>query len=92
MTNNDKLKLEQKIIMYLAERGYITHIGDVAKAIRDFSYAEDMVTVEGKPGLKDDIANAIISGEIEGEVNTGDCEHEALTNEEIQEVFDNDNK
>lgn len=86
------LTLEQKIIKYLAEKGYITNVGDVVTALKDFSYAEKMVTVKGEPGLKDDIKDAIISGEIDGEVNTGDCDHEPLTNDEIQEVFDNDNK
>ena len=51
-----------------------------------------MVSGEGEPGIKDDIRDAIISGEVDDEVNMGDCDHESLTNEEIQEVFDNDNK
>jgi hypothetical protein len=85
------LTLEQKIIKYLADKGYITNVGDVITALKDFSYAEKMVTVKGEPGLKDDIKDAIISGEVDGEVS-GDCDHEPLTNEEIQEVFDNDNK
>ena len=86
------LTLEQKIIKYLADKGYITNAGDVQRALKEFEYAEKMVSAEGKPGLKDDIKDAIISGEIDGEVNMGDCDHEPLTNEEIQEVFDNDNK
>jgi hypothetical protein len=87
-----EMTLEQKIIKYLADKGYITNVGDVITALKDFSYAEKMVSAEGKPGIKDDIKDAIISGEIDGEVNMGDCDHEPLTNEEIQEVFDNDNK
>ena len=51
-----------------------------------------MVSVEGDSGIKGGIKDAIISGEIDGKVNMGDCDHESLTNEEIQEVFDNDNK
>lgn len=47
-----------------------------------------MISAEGEPGLKDDIKAAIESGEIEG--GSADCDHESLTNEEIQEVFDND--
>lgn len=89
--DNTNMSLEQKIIYFLAKKGYITNVGDVTKALRDFMYAEKMLTVEGEHGIKDDIANAIIKGEIEGEVN-GDCDHEPLTNEEIQEVFDNDTK
>lgn len=85
---NKKLTLEQKIVYFLAERGLITNAGEVFAALRDFTHAEKMLTVEGDPGLKDDIANAIISGEIEG---GEECDHESLSNEEIQEVFDNDN-
>lgn len=92
MSNLENLTLEQKIVYFLAKKGYITNIAAVFKALKNFEYAEKMVTVQGKPGIKDDIADAIIKGEIEGEVNTGDCDHEALTNKEIQEVFDNDYK
>lgn len=85
-----ELTLEQKIVKYLADKGYITNVGDVTRALKDVLYAEKMVSVEGDPGIKDDIKDAIISGEIEGDVNMGDCDHESLTNEEIQRVFDND--
>ena len=57
---NKKLTLEQKIVYFLAERGLITNAGEVFAALRDFTHAEKMLTVEGDPGLKDDIANAII--------------------------------
>lgn len=87
---NNELTLEQKIVKTLARKGYITNVAAVSAALKDILYAEKMVSVEGKPGIKDDIKDAIISGEIDGEVNTGDCDHESLTNEEIQEVFDND--
>lgn len=90
--DNKNLTLEQKIVKYLADKGYITNVGDVITALKDFSYAEKMITVKGMPGIKDDIKDAIISGEIDGNVNIGDCDHEPLTNEEIQEVFDNDTK
>jgi hypothetical protein len=60
------------------------------KALKDFKYAEKMILLDGEPGIKDDIEDAIAKGEIE--VDTGDCDHESLTNDEIQEVFDNDNK
>lgn len=87
----EELTLEQKIVKALASKGYITRVGDVTKALRDVLYAEKMVTVEGAPGIKDDIKEEIESGNIEIEGVTGDCDHEPLTNEEIQEVFDNDN-
>lgn len=88
----ENLTLEQKIVKYLADKGYITNVGDVTRALRDILYAEKMVTGNNIPGLKDDIKEEIESGNIEIEGVTGDCNHEALTNEEIQEVFDNDNK
>ena len=90
--NTENMTLEQKIVYFLAKKGYITNVGDVITALKDFSYAQKMISAEGEPGLKDDIKDAIISGEIDGEVNMGDCDHEPLTNEEIQEVFDNDEK
>lgn len=86
-----ELTLEQKIVYFLAKKGYITNVGDVITALKDFTYAEKMVSADGEPGLKDDIKDAIESGEIEGG-GSADCDHEPLTNEEIQEVFDNDNK
>lgn len=92
MSSLENLTLEQKIVYFLAKKGFITNVSAVLKALKNNDYAEKMITVEGKPGIKDDIADAIIKGEIEGEVNTGDCKHEPLTNEEIQEVFDNDEK
>ena len=87
-----ELTLEQKIVKYLAEKGYITNVGDVITALKDFKYAEKMITVKNAPGIKDDIKEEIESGNIEIDGVTGDCNHEALTNDEIQEVFDNDNK
>ena len=88
----ENLTLEQKIIKYLADKGYITNVGDVITALKDFTYAEKMVTSNETPGLKDDIKEEIESGNIEIEGVTGDCNHESLTNDEIQEVFDNDNE
>ena len=88
--DNSKLTLEQKVVLKLAQKGYITSAGDVQRALKEFEYAEKMISAEGEPGLKDDIKDAIESGEIEG--GSANCNHESLTNEEIQEVFDNDNK
>ena len=86
----ENLTLEQKVILHLAKKGYLTNAGDIQRALKEFEYANEMVTATGDPGLKDDIKEEITSGNIEGV--TGDCEHEALTNEEIQVVFDNDNE
>lgn len=84
------MTLEQKIVYFLAEKGYITNLSAVFAALKDVSFAEEVVTILGKTGIKDDIENAIRSGEID--IDIDDCDHESLTNEEIQEVFDNDNK
>ena len=85
-----ELTLEQRIVKYLADKGYITNVGDVTRALKDILYAEKMITGNEIPSLKDDIKQEIESGNIEIEGVTGECSHEALTNEEIQEVFDND--
>ena len=83
-----KLTLEQRIIKYLADKGYITNVGDVITALKDFTYAEKMITGNDIPSLKDDIKEEIESGNLE-DIIPG-CDHKALTNDEIQEVFDND--
>lgn len=87
-TNNAAMTLEQRIVKHLADKGYITNVGDVTQALKDILYADKMITGNHVPGLKDDIKEEIQSGNIEGII--GDCDHEALTNDEIQEVFDND--
>jgi hypothetical protein len=81
----EKLTLEQKIVKHLAKKGYITNVGDVTRALRDILYAEKLITGNEIPGIKDEI-------EEEGLGGSAECDHEALTNEEIQEVFDNDNE
>lgn len=68
-----KLSIEQKIILHLANQGYITTVGDVALALEDQKYADYLVTGNG---LSDEIV---------------ECDHESLSNDEIQVVFDNDN-
>ena len=80
----ENLTLEQKIVYFLAKKGYITNVGDVITALKDFTYAEKMITGNETPGLKDDIEEEGLGG------GTAECDHEALTNDEIQEVFDND--
>ena len=90
--DTSKLTLEQKVVLHLAKKGYLTNSGDIQRALKEFEYANRMITALNEPGLKDDIKDAIESGEIEGGGGSADCEHESLTNEEIQEVFDNDNK
>ena len=75
-----ELTLEQKIVKHLASQGYLTNVGDVTTALEDNEYAKKLITGNDVPGL-DDETNG--SGE-------ADCDHEALKNEERQEVFDND--
>lgn len=69
------LSVEQKIVLHLAKTGYLTSTGDITRALAEQAYAEFLITGNG---LSD-----------EG-IGDGVCDHEALTNEEIQEVFDND--
>lgn len=73
-----KLSVEQKIVLHLANQGYITSVGDVTRALKEQKYAEYLITGNG---LSD-----------EGFGDGEECDHEPLTNEEIQEVFDNDYK
>ena len=86
----ENLTLEQKVILHLAKKGYLTNAGDIQRALKEFEYADKMILAEGEPGLKDDIKQGITSGEIEIEGIGEECAHEALTKEEIQVVFDND--
>lgn len=72
--DTSNLSIEQKIVLHLANQGYITSVGDVTRALKEQEYAEYLVTGNG---LSDDFESA-------------DCNHESLTKEEIQEVFDND--
>lgn len=88
----ENLTLEQKVILHLAKKGYLTNGGDIQRALKEFEYADKMVLAEGEPGLNDDIKKGIISGDIQIEGIGEDCQHEALTKSEIQEVFDNDEK
>lgn len=88
--DNNNMTLEQKIVYHLAKNGFITNVAAVTKALREFLYAEKIIALEGEPGIKDDVKAAIAKGEIDIEGIEGDCSHEALSNEEIQEVFDND--
>ena len=72
--NTVDLSAEQKVVLYLAKMGYLTSVGDVTRALSEHQYAEFLVTGNG---LKDEGLDKV-------------CEHNALTNEEIQMVFDND--
>lgn len=88
----ENLTLEQKVILQLAKRGYLTNAGDIQRALKEYDYANIMVSALGDPGLSDDIKEGITSGNIEIEGIGEICMHDALTKEEIQEVFDNDDE
>lgn len=74
---------EQKIVQYLAKVGLLTQVGMVDAAMADPEYAKTLMTGDG---LEDEVREEY------GENIERDCDHESLTNEEIQEVFDNDEK
>jgi len=78
------MSIEQKIVLYLADLGFITDVVAAAAALEHQNIAEWMITGDG---VEDEIKEGIESGEIEVDV---DCDHEALTNKEIEEVFTND--
>jgi hypothetical protein len=82
-----ELTLEQKILKHLANKGYITNVAAVTKALKDIIYAEKLITGNETPGIKDDIVEEGLGG---GSDSPSECDHQALTNDEIQEVFDND--
>lgn len=77
-----ELTLEQKIVKHLASQGYLTNVGDVTTALEDNEYAKKLITGNDIPGIDDEIEDSGMGG--------SDCDHEALTNDEIQVVFDND--
>ena len=77
----EDLTIEQKIVRLLARKGYITKVGDVTKALKDVKYAEKLII-----GTSGEIPDINDDGTI------ADCEHKALTTDEIQQVFDNDNE
>lgn len=72
--DKSNLSVEQKIVLHLANQGYITSVGDVTRALHEQAYAEYLITGNG---LSDDFIDS-------------ECDHEALTKDEIQIVFDND--
>ena len=77
-----ELTIEQKVIYYLTKIGLITNLTEAWEALRNPDYADFLVTGNG---LDDEIAAAGFGGDSE-------CDHTALTNSEIQQVFDNDEK
>ena len=76
------MTIEQKIVADLAKKRILTHPYVISRAMEDAEYAKKIITGDG---LDDEVKEQY------GENIEGDCDHESLTNEEIQEVFDNDN-
>ena len=72
------MTVEQKVLRLLTELRLINDVTLISAAMDDSEVAERILNMYG-----DFIPD--------GDVGEGDCDHEALTNEEIQEVFDNDN-
>lgn len=50
--DTSKLSIEQKIVLHLANTGYLTSGGDIQRALVDQAYAEYLITGNG---LSDDI-------------------------------------
>ena len=104
--NIDKsdLTLEQRVVLKLAKMGFLTSSGDVQRALKEFQYANYMISPINKDGSvhpeidadKDGVPdeNPPIKDIIENTSGVTDfveeCNHEPLSNDEIQEVFDND--
>jgi hypothetical protein len=101
--NISDLTLEQKVVLRLAEMGFITSYGDIQRALKEVQYANYMISPindDGSTGSdidndgntdkpEDVIENAPGLPECDGDCEP-DCNHEPLTNEEIQQVFDMD--
>lgn len=75
------MTIEQKIVADLAKKRILTYPYVINRAMEDAEYAKKIITGDG---LDDEVREQY------GENIEGDCDHESLTNEEIQEVFDND--
>ena len=104
--NISDLTLEQKVVLRLAELGFLTSAGDIRRAMNEFQYANYLITpinddgtvdtdsdadgvpdkgedaIENAPGLPNDC-------ECDGDHIIVECEHQPLSIDEIQDVFDN---
>ena len=72
-----ELTNDQKVIRFLALTRMLTKVGEVTAALEDPEYANELLDFD----IPED-----------NEMGGDDCNHEALSLEEIQEVFDNDEK
>lgn len=78
--DTSKLTVEQKVVLHLAEIGFLTNGGDIQRALRDPEYAKFLVTGNG---LADDFPSC-------DDPDHEHCDHEPLSNEEIERVFTED--
>lgn len=93
-----KLTLEQKVVLRLAKMGFLTSYGDIQRALKEFQYANYMISPisddgsihppvdKDNDGIPDDTTTKENIENAEGV----DCTHTALSFEKIKEVFDND--
>lgn len=68
----------------------LLELGTVTKALKDVLYAENLVTGNTVPGLKDDIKEEIESGNIEIEGVGEACDHEAYWDAGNIEIYGHD--
>ena len=100
--NISDLTLEQKVVLRLAEMGFLTSGGDIQRALQEFKYANYMIspinddgTVNSdhdNDGIPDEGNTAIENapGIPDCEDSCGDCNHEVASNEDIEKVFEID--
>lgn len=78
--DTSKLSVEQKVVLHLAKTGFLTNGGDIQRALVDQPYAEYLVTGNG---LSDDFPSC-------DDPDHEHCDHEPLSNDEIERVFTED--
>ena len=99
--NISEYTIEQKVVLRLAELGFLTSAGDIQRALDEFKYANYMISPINDDGTihkevdkdGDGIPDKTTTEEnIENAPGVPDeeCNHAPLSNEEIQTVFDND--
>ena len=104
--NINDLTQEQKVVLRLAEMGIITSAGDIQRALKEFQYANYLISPINDDGTLHfvDINNDGIADEdpsrkdiIESAPGIDcegecdvDCEHEPVSHKDIIELFDDD--
>lgn len=104
--DNSNLTLEQRVVLKLAKMGFLTSAGDIQRALKEFQYANYMISPIGEDGQihpdidvdndgspdEDPTKQEIIDNTpgVTDYVDGEDCDHEPASNDDIQWVFDND--